>query len=89
MEATPYTVFVFLLIPIFIGIGILGGLGAGMIKRPIFNLMLNYPSNVANQVTDILVFSGGLFNALVLFFEKYYIVLQKTSRSSGHAYNQL
>jgi len=62
---------VFSLIPILIGIGMLGGLGGGMIKRPILNLLLNYPNTIANVVTNSVVFSSGLLNATILFFEKY------------------
>lgn len=49
----------------------LGGLGGGMIKRPILNLLLNYPNAIANVVTNSVVFSSGLINAIILFFEKY------------------
>ncbi|CAD8131372.1 unnamed protein product [Paramecium sonneborni] len=50
LELTPYTGFVYFLIPILLGTSILGGLGSGMIKRPILNLLLNYPSNISTQI---------------------------------------
>ncbi|CAD8138282.1 unnamed protein product [Paramecium pentaurelia] len=71
LELTPYTGFVFSLIPIFLGIGILGGLGSGMIKRPILNLLLNYPANIATQVGDSFLFTTTALNLLFLFFEKH------------------
>lgn len=78
LELTPYTGFVFSLIPIFLGIGILGGLGSGMIKRPILNLLLNYPANIATQVGDSFLFTTTALNLLFLFFEKYlYISLER------------
>lgn len=44
-----------MMIPLFVGVGILGGLGGGMIKRPIFDLLLNYPIPIANIATNSLV----------------------------------
>ncbi|CAK72559.1 unnamed protein product (macronuclear) [Paramecium tetraurelia] len=71
LELTPYTGFVYSLIPIFLGIGILGGLGSGMVKRPILNLLLNYPSNIATQVGDSFLFTTTSLNLFFLFFEKH------------------
>lgn len=67
---TGYTGFVFALIPILIGIGILGGLGGGMMKRPVLNLLLNYNNSTSNAITNGVIFASGLFNAGILFFEK-------------------
>lgn len=67
---TSYTGFVFSLIPIFIGIGLLGGLGGSMIKRPFLNLMLNYSNPIANVITSCIVFSSCTLNSIFLFFEK-------------------
>jgi hypothetical protein len=47
LELNAYTGFVYSLIPIFLGIGLIGGLGSGMVKRPILNLLLNYPARIA------------------------------------------
>ncbi|CAD8079318.1 unnamed protein product [Paramecium sonneborni] len=71
LELTLYTGFVYALIPIFLGIGILGGLGTGMIKRPILNLMLNYPASIATQVGDCFLFITTTLNSFLLFFEKH------------------
>ncbi|CAD8055924.1 unnamed protein product [Paramecium primaurelia] len=71
LELTLYTGFVYSLIPIFLGIGILGGLGTGMIKRPILNLMLNYPASIATQVGDCFLFVTTTLNSLLLIFEKH------------------
>lgn len=76
LYATPYSVFVFILIPPIIGIGILGGLGGslviiiiigGVIKRPLLEAMLNYQQNIAGQVTDLVIFASSFINVLILF----------------------
>ena len=74
LELTPYTGFVYSLIPIFLGIGVIGGLGSGMIKRPILNLLLNYPASIATQAGDCFLFATTSFNSILLFFEKYAIM---------------
>ncbi|CAD8108307.1 unnamed protein product [Paramecium primaurelia] len=71
LELTPYTGFVYFLIPILLGTSIMGGLGSGMIKRPILNLLLNYPSSISTQVADCFLFTTSTLNSLFLFFEKH------------------
>ncbi|CAD8212102.1 unnamed protein product [Paramecium octaurelia] len=71
LELSLYTGFVYFLIPIFLGTSIMGGLGSGMIKRPILNLLLNYPSSISTQVADCFLFTTSTLNSLFLFFEKH------------------
>ncbi|CAD8085192.1 unnamed protein product [Paramecium primaurelia] len=71
LELTPYTGFVYFLIPILLGTSIMGGLGSGMIKRPILNLLLNYPPNISSQVAYCFLFTTSTLNSFFLFFEKH------------------
>ncbi|CAD8108097.1 unnamed protein product [Paramecium primaurelia] len=49
----------------------MGYLGSCRIKRPILNLLLNYPSSISTQVADCFLFTTSALNSLFLFFEKH------------------
>lgn len=42
-----------------------GGLGGGVVKRPILEWMLNYDSSWSGNATDALIFASSILNVLI------------------------
>ncbi|CAK65998.1 unnamed protein product (macronuclear) [Paramecium tetraurelia] len=71
----PYTpkagiIISYIITPILIGIGILGGLGGGVLKGPLLEMILNYTQSEATHIAYCLMFGGTLLNTILLMFEK-------------------
>ncbi|CAD8128248.1 unnamed protein product [Paramecium sonneborni] len=71
----PYTpkagiIISYIITPILIGIGILGGLGGGVLKGPLLEMILNYSQSEATHIAYCLMFGGTLLNTIMLMFEK-------------------
>ncbi|CAD8066827.1 unnamed protein product [Paramecium sonneborni] len=60
----------YILTPILIGIGILGGMGGGVLKGPLLEMILNYSQSEATHIAYCLMFGGTLLNTVLLMFEK-------------------
>lgn len=62
-----YTTFVYITCPILIGIGMVGGLGGGVLKGPVFIMLLNYEVKYATFISYCIMFGGCIINgALVM-----------------------
>ncbi|KAL4495188.1 hypothetical protein ABPG72_007295 [Tetrahymena utriculariae] len=61
----------YLLIPIVVGIGNVGGLGGGIVKVPMLMLMLNYQTKVATFISYCILFGSCLANSTLLIFKKH------------------
>ncbi|CAD8114964.1 unnamed protein product [Paramecium sonneborni] len=59
-----------LIIPI-IGIGSLGALGGGVVKRPFLEAALNYNSGPSGNITACLMFGAQLVNQIIITFQKH------------------
>ncbi|CAD8196723.1 unnamed protein product [Paramecium pentaurelia] len=59
-----------LIIPI-IGIGSLGALGGGVVKRPFLEAVLNFNSGPSGNITACLMFGAQLFNQIIITFQKH------------------
>ncbi|CAD8152852.1 unnamed protein product [Paramecium pentaurelia] len=60
----------YILTPILIGIGILGGMGGGVLKGPLLEMILNYSQSEATHIAYCFMFGGTLLNTALLMFEK-------------------
>jgi hypothetical protein len=65
-----YTAFIDSLIPIFIGMGMCGGNGGGILKGPFLELLLNYSLSEATAIAYCFMFGGCIVNAIILLFDK-------------------
>ncbi|KAL4466077.1 hypothetical protein ABPG74_004314 [Tetrahymena malaccensis] len=61
----------YILIPIVVGIGNVGGLGGGIVKVPMLMLMLNYQTKVATFISYCILFGSCLANSTLLIFKKH------------------
>ncbi|CAD8204027.1 unnamed protein product [Paramecium octaurelia] len=59
-----------LIIPI-IGIGSLGALGGGVVKRPFLEAVLNFNSGPSGNITACLMFGAQLVNQIIITFQKH------------------
>ncbi|CAD8102383.1 unnamed protein product [Paramecium primaurelia] len=59
-----------LIIPI-IGIGSLGALGGGVVKRPFLEAILNFNSGPSGNITACLMFGAQLVNQIIITFQKH------------------
>ncbi|KAL4485787.1 hypothetical protein ABPG72_012327 [Tetrahymena utriculariae] len=64
-------VITYLLIPIVVGIGNVGGLGGGIVKVPMIMLMLNYQTKIATFISYCILFGSCLANSTLLIFKKH------------------
>ncbi|KAL4466079.1 hypothetical protein ABPG74_004316 [Tetrahymena malaccensis] len=64
-------VITYLLIPIIVGIGNVGGLGGGIVKVPMVMLMLNYETKIATFISYCVLFGSCLANSTLLIFKKH------------------
>ncbi|EAR87541.1 sulfite exporter TauE/SafE (macronuclear) [Tetrahymena thermophila SB210] len=64
-------VITYLLIPVVVGIGNVGGLGGGIVKVPMLMLMLNYQTKVATFISYCILFGSCLANSTLLIFKKH------------------
>ncbi|CAD8062874.1 unnamed protein product [Paramecium sonneborni] len=60
----------YIITPILIGVGILGGMGGGVLKGPLLEMILNYSQGDATHISYCLMFGGTLLNTVLLMFEK-------------------
>ncbi|CAD8152877.1 unnamed protein product [Paramecium octaurelia] len=60
----------YILTPVLIGIGILGGMGGGVLKGPLLEMILNYSQSEATHIAYCFMFGGTLLNTALLMFEK-------------------
>ncbi|CAD8155082.1 unnamed protein product [Paramecium octaurelia] len=60
----------YIITPILIGVGILGGMGGGVLKGPLLEMILNYSQSEATHIAYCLMFGGTLLNTVLLMFEK-------------------
>lgn len=67
--ATLYTWLVYCLIPPFVGVSIVGGLGGGIIKSPVLELLLDFTQSESTFIAYGLMF-GGCFGNLFLIITK-------------------
>ncbi|KAL4485789.1 hypothetical protein ABPG72_012329 [Tetrahymena utriculariae] len=68
---TALDIIAYLLIPIVIGFGNVGGIGGGIVKVPMLMLMLNYQTTVATFISYCLLFGSCLANSALLIFKKH------------------
>lgn len=54
--------------PLTLGIGMLGGLGGGVLKGPVLEMMLNYEMPEATIISYSLMFGGCIINGLQVIF---------------------
>ncbi|CAD8114990.1 unnamed protein product [Paramecium sonneborni] len=64
-------IIVYIIILPIIGIGILGALGGGVVKRPFLEATLNFDSQQAGNMTMCLQFGSQLVNIIIIFFQRH------------------
>lgn len=64
-------VIVYIVIPIVVGVGNVGGLGGGVVKVPLLMLILNYTSKEATFLSYCILFGSCLANSTLLLFKKH------------------
>lgn len=61
----------YILLPIMIGIGCVGGLGGGITKVPILILILNYEQRKATFLSYCVVFGSCIANSILILAKKH------------------
>ncbi|CAD8196992.1 unnamed protein product [Paramecium octaurelia] len=64
-------IIVYILIIPLIGIGSLGALGGGVVKRPFLEAVLNFNSGPSGNITACLMFGAQLVNQIIITFQKH------------------
>jgi len=64
-------VITYLLLPVIIGIGSVGGVGGGIAKVPMIILLLNYSSKEATFISYCILFGSCLANSIILMFKRH------------------
>ncbi|CAD8197010.1 unnamed protein product [Paramecium octaurelia] len=64
-------IIVYIIILPIIGVGILGALGGGVVKRPFLEATLNFDSESAGNMTMCLQFGSQLANIIIIFFQRH------------------
>ncbi|CAK58421.1 unnamed protein product (macronuclear) [Paramecium tetraurelia] len=65
------SIIVYILIIPIIGIGSLGALGGGVVKRPFLEAILNFNSSTSGDITACLMFGAQLVNQVIIFFQSH------------------
>lgn len=61
-----YTGLVYLISPIMIGVGMVGGLGGGVLKGPILMMLLDYNIVEATMISYCILFGGCIVNTVLI-----------------------
>ncbi|CAD8204017.1 unnamed protein product [Paramecium octaurelia] len=71
LDPNALNIIIYILIIPVIGIGSLGALGGGTVKRPFLQAILNYDASIAGDITSCLMFSAQLVNMIFIFFQNH------------------
>ncbi|CAD8102386.1 unnamed protein product [Paramecium primaurelia] len=71
LDPNALNIIIYILIIPVIGIGSLGALGGGTVKRPFLQAILNYDATIAGDITSCLMFSAQLVNMIFILFQNH------------------